>query len=415
MTLSAELPERLRGPVPKSYHVGTHRLIDPEETVARLAPVLRPMGITRVANVTGLDRIGLPVVMVCRPNSRQLAVTQGKGLTLAAAKASGIMESVETYHAERITLPLLYGRYDELSRTHRLVEVGELSRFKHSIFHPGLPILWIEGFDLLQQEPVWVPYEMVDTNYALPLPPGAGSFFASTNGLASGNHLLEAVSHGICEIVERDAATLMGLAGKEAYAAAFLDLDSIDDAECRATLTAVQRAGLAVGIWDTTSDVGVPAFLCKVSEPPDQPQPTPVASGFGCHPSRAVALLRALTEAVQTRLTMIAGARDDMRRSFYLPAVETGLEWAWIDHRYSRRRFQDVATRETATFNEDLTWLLERLRAVGMHRTIVVDLTKPEFGLPVAWVLIPGMETAMLMPGELRLGLRARTIIAGRL
>lgn len=164
----------------------------------------------------------------------------------------------------------------------------------------------------------------------------------------------------------------------------------------------------------TTSDVGVSAFMCKVSEPPDQPQPTPVASGFGCHPARAVALLRALTEAVQTRLTMIAGARDDLRRSFYQPAVETGLEWAWIDHRYTRRRFQDVATWEAATFDADVGWLLERLRAVGMERAIVVDLTKPEFDLPVAWVLIPGMESAILMPGELRLGLRARTIIAGR-
>ena len=64
------------------------------------------MGITRIANITGLDRLGIPVVMVCRPNSRSIAVSQGKGLTLDAAKASGLMESVETFHAESITRPL---------------------------------------------------------------------------------------------------------------------------------------------------------------------------------------------------------------------------------------------------------------------------------------------------------------------
>lgn len=60
------------------------------------------MGITRVADVTGLDRIGIPVVMVCRPNARSLAVSQGKGIDIEAATVSGLMESVELYHAEHI-------------------------------------------------------------------------------------------------------------------------------------------------------------------------------------------------------------------------------------------------------------------------------------------------------------------------
>jgi len=90
----------------KGYRSGTHRLISPVETVSRVRPLMPVMGITRIANVTGLDVVGLPVVMVCRPNARSIAVSQGKGLDLAAAKASGLMEAVETYHAETIQLPL---------------------------------------------------------------------------------------------------------------------------------------------------------------------------------------------------------------------------------------------------------------------------------------------------------------------
>ena len=61
--------------------------------------------------------------------------------------------------------------------------------------------------------PVWVPFELVSADYTLPLPPGSGCFQASTNGLASGNHPLEAVCHGLCEVMERDASTLWRLSG----------------------------------------------------------------------------------------------------------------------------------------------------------------------------------------------------------
>src|SRR5438876_10443588 len=114
--------------VPKGFRGGTDRTVSPGETVERIRPFMPAMGITRIANVTGLDCIGIPVVMVCRPNSRSIAVSQGKGTTLIAAKASGVMESIEGYHAEHITLPLKLASYEELRYTHALVEVNALPR-----------------------------------------------------------------------------------------------------------------------------------------------------------------------------------------------------------------------------------------------------------------------------------------------
>src|SRR3954470_5285453 len=168
MTAPTGLLPNTRAPTPKIFRLGTHRAVRPEETVERVRPFMAAMGITRIANITGLDRIGVPVVMVCRPNSRSLAVSQGKGLDLAAAKASGLMESVEDYHAERIALPLKLGSYEELRHSHRLVDVTKLPRTTSSRFHPSLPVLWIEGYDLLQQEPVWVPHDLVHMRYTLP-------------------------------------------------------------------------------------------------------------------------------------------------------------------------------------------------------------------------------------------------------
>ena len=166
------------------------------------------MGITRIANVTGLDRIGIPVTVVCRPNSRSVATSQGKGTSLAAAKASGLMEAIETYLAEHIMLPLKHASFEEMRYTHALAEIDGLPAVKNSNFGHYSRILWIEGINLLNESSVWLPYELVHTDYTRPMPPGSGSFMASSNGLASGNDLSEAISHAICEVVERDAVTL---------------------------------------------------------------------------------------------------------------------------------------------------------------------------------------------------------------
>ena len=193
---------------PKTHRAGTHRLVSPEETLESVRRFLPVMGITRAADITGLDVIGLPVFTVCRPNSRAVTVSLGKGLTPAAAKASGVMESIEAFMAERITRPLVLGSVNDLRSSHPLVDVDLLPRTTDSVYHPDAPLLWIEGRELLTGTPRWVPYEMVHTAYTLPRPTGTGCFIATSNGLASGNHLLEAISHAICETVERDAATL---------------------------------------------------------------------------------------------------------------------------------------------------------------------------------------------------------------
>jgi YcaO-like protein with predicted kinase domain len=406
-----------RGSTPKAYRAGTHRLVEPKETLARVHPLLPAMGITRIANITGLDRIGVHVVQALRPNSRTLAVSQGKGLDLAAAKASAVMEAVEAYHSDHITLPVKHARYTDLIRNHRIVDVAALSRPKTSDYHPELPLLWIEGWDLLQNESVWLPFEMVDGNFTFPRPAGSGCFAATSNGLASGNHLLEAISHGISEVVERDATTLWGLAGKEAQDLTRIDLQTVQDAACQDVLDKFARAGIVVGVWETTSDIGIPAFLCKIRERNDRMPGNMETPGYGCHPSRPIALLRALTEAAQTRLTIIAGSRDDLVRSGYEQLGNPLVSWPKgpaFDNKALPRNFSKGSSYDSGTFEQDVSWLLERLRATGMQRVIVVDLTKPELGLPVVRVVIPGLEMAIINPEYYALGQRAQMLLQNR-
>ncbi len=131
-------PADSEGSSAKHYRTGTHRTVPPASTLARLKPYLSEMGITRLANVTGLDRVGIPVVMAMRPNSRSVAVSQGKGVDLEAAKASALMESVETWHAERIALPTLYGSVADLSGEAALADLEMFPKTRSSRFDPTL-------------------------------------------------------------------------------------------------------------------------------------------------------------------------------------------------------------------------------------------------------------------------------------
>src|SRR5580700_11508074 len=102
MSSTPPLARVVEQPLPKRFRRGTHRTTAPEETLARVRPYAARMGITRLGNITGLDRIGIPVAIAVRPNSRSASVSQGKGLDLPQAMASALMEACEGFHAEAI-------------------------------------------------------------------------------------------------------------------------------------------------------------------------------------------------------------------------------------------------------------------------------------------------------------------------
>ncbi|WDE08007.1 YcaO-like family protein [Thalassomonas viridans] len=405
----------------KSYAKGTHRARSPEETLALMRPHMTAMGITRIANVTGLDEIGIPVVTVCRPNSRAVSVAQGKGPDLVSAKVSGLMEAIETYHGEHIDLPLRLASYREMKANHAVVDVGRLPKLSVSCFHQDLPILWVEGRDYSSGQSVYVPYEMVHCNYNLPLPTGSGAFMMSTNGLASGNHELEAVVHGLCELIERDATSLWQMRrhtraanqapekkkgeekGDEAPDPCMLNLASVDDPACLKVLSLFAQAGIAVAVWDTTSDLGIPSFYCTIiNKEVSELRPLYPASGAGTHPCKAVALLRALTEAAQTRLTMISGSRDDVTVNEYNHGQNIKFQQrilSWVSQEQKLRSYREIPSWSHETFVQDMQLLTDKLSARGLDQVITVDLSKSSFNIPVVRVIVPGLEGIQDVPG----------------
>jgi ribosomal protein S12 methylthiotransferase accessory factor len=365
------------------------------------------MGITRLGNITGLDRIGIPVAVGVRPNSRSVSVSQGKGLELPQAMASALMEACEGFHAEEIG-PIEHAAYRDLTASETVVDPATLCAGAR-IFDPAAAIDWVEGRDLLQSGPCWVPAEIVHTDYTLPQPDGY--FLAGSNGLASGNHLVEAINAALYELVERDALALWMARPLRQRAGSVLDIASVDDPACRGLLDMYENARIAVRVWNVTSDIGIAAFLCEIRDlATADPHALRRFHGSGCHADRAIALSRALTEAAQTRLTYIAGIRDDLSPAEYAASPGDDIREALLSA--LARETPPVAFAAVPSFaaddlTEDLRWALGRLTASGLARVVAIDLTKPEIAIPVVRLVIPGLEWDPHHPNY-QPGLRAR-------
>ncbi len=378
----------------KAWRDGGRRARPPAETWARLRPLLPVFGITRVGAITGLDRIGVPVFTACRPNARSLSVYQGKGLTEDAARVSAAMEAYETWCAESVDLPLKFASIDDLRYSHRLIDLDRLPMAGPDGPDPGRPFLWIEGTDLMGGGPLWLPFETVHANYASPEPPRSGAWPATTNGLASGNTREEAILHALMEVIERDAVTLWRLRPDAWGGATAVRPGTVSDPAARGLLDRLEAAGIEVGVWDATSDAGAPCFLALIHDPDG----TGAAEiGAGAHPSPAVALVRALTEAVQVRATFIAGAREDIPDDDYAAdaiAARRATAADILGTLRPERDFAAVADVETDSFAGDVAGALDGLRAVGITQAVGVGIGKPALPFPVVRVVVPGLEGA---------------------
>lgn len=391
---------------PKQYFRGTHRACDPAETLANNRRHMRPLGITRIANVTGLDRIGLPVCVSIRPNARSLSTSQGKGETLEAAMVSALMESIELWHAEHIELPLRWGARSELARSVRTIDLLQAPVRSDASFDAARAVTWIEGQDLMDGLQRWVPLELVSIN--LVRQPGQSPIFLeSTNGLSSGNHLAEAMTHALAEVIERDAMSLWTLFSPERRKQRQVDLASVRQPALREILDTLGRKGIVVGAWDVTSDVDVPTFSCVILEDPDSEhwRPIPAYFGAGTHLDPAIALSRAIHEAIQSRLTAISGSRDDMFQADYVRAGNKEDHARIIAHLREpapRLPFRDAQLPIGAHLQDDLRTLLDRLRDVGVTSAVAVDLTRDDIGIPVVKLVVPELEpyhTPFYRPG----------------
>jgi ribosomal protein S12 methylthiotransferase accessory factor len=281
---------------------GTVRSRAPGDTWNALKPEIGRLGITRVARLTGLDHLGIPVWTAVRPAAHTLVTSQGKGANDTLARISAVLEAAELWHAERPVRLAEHATYGELRPPYPLAALP----VKRD--HPGLadiPLDWTAGVALHSSKEVLVPADLVRREEQRDVPK-AEVFAVTSNGLACGNTRQEAILHALLETVERDVLHRDHVSGGRSRT--LLDPTSVTDPYCAELIGRFTGAGMWLEIVHVGSPYGIPAFAAYIwSE--DYPV---VFAGSGCHTFPQIALSRALTEAAQSRLTCIAGTRDDL-------------------------------------------------------------------------------------------------------
>ena len=375
---------------PQSRKRWNHRVFTPRETMDRLTPVLRRVGITRVADLTRLDRIGIPVFQAVRPMSKLLTVSQGKGLTAGAARVSAVMESIEIWHAENFEPETVQATVAQMQDRRHISPMSYLGP-RYDGHPPKGMMPWTGATDLETGDEVLVPLDVVNLDYTRPSEPIWIS--RNSNGLAGGNTEDEATASALAEVIERGCRR--DFAGLNPHQREMRRLDpevlARDDATVSGLIEMVMQAGLELDLFDMTNGIGVTTVGASLyerhpSRPVDQP-----SLGHGTHLDPVTAIVRAVTEAAQTRLTHISGNRDDILPGAYKPANLGNLTLG-VNNAMGKGApagALDLTDQSGSTSAEDVTLMLEAILRAGMGPVICVSLTQPDIGVPVVKVLTP--------------------------
>jgi ribosomal protein S12 methylthiotransferase accessory factor len=360
-----------------------------DDTRRLIQPWLTRAGITRLANVTGLDRLGVPVVLAIRPAGQTLSTNAGKGLDTASAWVSAAMEAIEVSHAESAAPDLRRLCWREIERRHPVLEAERVALKADCKLNVDWAHDWMIGWDLLAQREIAVPFGMVSLAYSRACY-DFRIFQSSSNGLASGNHLLEAVLAGMLEAIERDAITCHTVL-HGTNQPPVIDKVDLAGGPLGDLLSMLEEKGVGAYLLDYTGHLGIPVVKTYLV---DRLQPElGIYHGHAAALSTAEACLKATLEAVQSRAVYIAGSRDDMFREVFSCRRDRRNVRA-LAGRLAALPAQPLIHRNlgTPTLEGDIGVLLDALKRGNIRQAAVVDLSQPGWPVHVVKVVIPGLE-----------------------
>jgi ribosomal protein S12 methylthiotransferase accessory factor len=421
----APVPVALRSQ-PKRYTAdGGHRGVRPEETLARYGHHVSPI----TGAVSALARLPSGAdesvhVYLAGHNAAMKAdslyflrrglrsKSSGKGMTDTQARASGIGEAIERYSGNF--------QGDEIRQTASYRRLGERA------IHPNACLLYSEAqyqqrkewnargsstqrvaepFDeeaAVEWTPVWSlterEFKYLLTSYCYynyPLRPGAQYCWADSNGNAAGNTLEEAILQGFIELVERDGVALWWYNRLHRPA---VDLESFDESYIRELQGQYARLNREVWALDLTTDLGIPTFAA-LSRRVDQPAEE-IIFGFGAHFDPRISILRALTEMNQyLPLVMRSGldgsgqpmCDDPDTRRWWQTATAANQPYLTPDASRPPRRCTDYPRLWSDDVREDVLHCQQLVERQGLD-LLVLDQTRPDIGLPVVKVVVPGLR-----------------------
>ena len=405
---------------------GTSRIQPVEITLEKVNPMINEIGISRIANITDMDRLKIPNYSAVLPGTEDyIWVYGGKGPTKNHAKASAIMESIERFSSlpRNYTNKLIQGSYQELSKSYNILKYDEVIEPLSFSLDDKMIMDYCTGFDLLNEKDILVPASLAIFKY-MPKSPSLNPYsFYHTNGLASGNVIEEAICHALCEVIERDSISI-----SEFVSSAFqyhilktiensfiqrgikintisskkfiddngiypdVDLNDVDSETAKKLIKRFENCQISLNVKDITTDIGIPTFIASSVEWINHDYGY-LVEGHGTHPDSRIALIRAITEVSQSRAANIQGSRDDLRKMKYdFDDSDDKRSWQFIKST-KNIKFSHIKSFYNEDILDDIKLILAKLKEKGLNKAIIVNLTNPKLNIPVVRAIVPGLET----------------------
>ena len=402
---------------------GGHRCFSPEETLRKYQHHISPItGIVRELEKVGSN--DLTHTYVARHHFASmfddLDVLQqnltgrsaGKGKTSGQARASAFCEAIERYSGvfqgdeirqkgsyqsmgDRTVHPnacMNFSLEQYKNRERWNAECPSFSQRVPDPFDEEKEIEWTPVWSLTHQEFKYLPTAYCYHGYPKPLKPDC---WADSNGCAAGNTMEEAILQGFMELVERDCVALWWYNRVKRPS---VNLESFNEPYFLALKDYYQTIHRELWVLDITSDLNIPTFVaitrrtdCNVED---------VVLGYGAHLDPKIAILRALTEANQILPAVLSANADGT--THYLSYEPLVLDW-WRtatlqnqpylvpDEKLTQKVHADYPQVWSDDLLEDIATCRQLVEKSGMEM-LLLDQTRPDIGLKVVKVMVPGLR-----------------------
>ena len=291
----------------KSYTLDQDKILSPQETIKQFRDRLKSVDLDILDKTDRIDngRLGIPVFFSqCGKDAREVIGTKkqmGKGGTPEQAEASAVMELAERFSFFSFCKdPSNFVTGTPVDMHKNALPFEEIAKSVHDSkdldvsrkIYETLSMKWTWGFNLTRNKPVLIPFDW---------------FFAINefNGPSAGNCVEEAISQGICEVVERHVSSLIS---QEKISVSAIRPESATDPLVKEMLEKYEANNIQVFLSDFSLDMGIPSVGVLAYDPDTFPEKSEIVWTAGTTPDPQKALSRALTETAQLAGDFNSGA-----------------------------------------------------------------------------------------------------------
>jgi len=370
----------------KRFTLDQDKILLPEETVIRFKNKLKKVDLDILEYTVRIDkgRLDIPIYFSsCGRDAIEIIGTKkqmGKGATPHQAEASAVMELAERFSFFSFCKNpdnFFVDKYSNLKEN--LIPFDMIAQSVHDnsedldisrkIFE-DLPLKWTKAFNLTRNQEILIPFNWF-------------YMINEFNGPSAGNCVEEALSQGICEIIERHVSSIISQNHLKVPA---IRANSVTDPLVKEMIEKYRKAGISIFISDFSLDIGIPSVGVLAYDPSTFPERSEIVWTAGTTPDPEKALSRALTEVAQ-----LAGDFDTASKyvASGLPKLTRIEDAEFIINPGEKIDIQTLPELSNENIKIEVENCISALAKKGLE-VIVVDTMHPLLDIPAFYTIIPG-------------------------